>query len=180
MLNFSVNMKELSEPKKATGLQNRLLLKLSTCVINQVTLHYLMVSSCLRRSVIVMHFRKTMASPHYTHALDDRWLQICCLHVQNPRYEYEKLVSYERYMWICEWWECYCALKKCFLRKATGGRETVAVWALSCRAESDDFSIQTCICPQQQLLLSISQGDKANEQTVRLISLLKHFVADMV
>lgn len=71
-------------------------------------------------------------------------------------------------------------LKKYFLRKAIGGRETVAVWALSCRVESDDWSIQACIYPQQQLLLYVSQGDKANEQIIRPVSLLKHFVVDIV
>lgn len=147
-------MKQLSESKKATGLQNRLLLMVSTCEINQVTLHYLMVS-LTNRFVTVMHFIKTMASPHYTHGLDDRWLQISCLHVQILRYQYEKLISYVKYMWICEWWEGYCAFKKCFLRKATGGREEVAVWALSCRVESDDRCIVVCICPEQQLLLYI-------------------------
>lgn len=76
--------------------------------------------------------------------------------------------------------EGYCALKKWFLRKATGGREAVAVWALSCGVGSDDWFIQACISPQQQLLLYISQGDKANDQIVRPISLLKHFVVDMV
>lgn len=55
-------------------------------------------------------------------------------------------------------------------------REAMARWAPPCGAESDDWSIQACISPQQQLLVDISEGDKANDQRVRPISLLEHFV----
>lgn len=51
-------------------------------------------------------------------------------------------------------------------------REAVAGWAPPRGAESDAWSIQACISPQQQHLADISEGDEANDQIVRPLPLL--------